>query len=286
MDYLVSIENTPKFQWQAELLIESFKHHNRQDDLVVALAKANAPAQPAFCHNLFDHPRLWPHQNIGEIRGFLPLNQLYALSWGLQFGKVRQPLTLLSPDVLLYHTNNLRITGDLPEVMFSPDPFFTPDFAEEAVGPFWEWFGRKKEYYEDQWLPSGPVMIFDNIPQVVFERAIWVTEKLALHQLYEGRKEIWDQTVKLGWAINLTDYVGQIMMRGDYSLTTTMVESNYTPFINYEHGLPPAFNKSMFTYQPPAYASFGDPFEILAANAPTPTAHFMSNLAKINLNKR
>lgn len=286
MDYFVSAQNMPRYQWQLELLIESFKYHNRQNDLLVALAKTDAPPQPIFCRNLFEHPRLFPHQNIGQTRGFAPLNELYSLSWVLQFNRIKQPFTFLSPDVVLYHTNAIRIDSGIPEIVFAPDPFFTLDRAEEAVGPFWEWFGRKKQDYEDQWLPTGPVMIFDNIPQVVFDRTIWVTEKLAFHQLYEGKKEIWEKTLKLGWAVNLNDYVGQIMMRGDYNLTTTMVDSNHAAFINYEHGLPPAFNKSMFTYPPPAYASFGDPFEILAAHAPTPTAHFMSDLAKKNLDTR
>jgi hypothetical protein len=65
-----------------------------------------------------------------------------------------------------------------------------------------------------------------------------------------------------------------------------MMDSSNSPFIHYEHGLPPVFNKTMFQYTAPDFVSFGDPFEVLAENSPTESAHFISELAKRSLAAR
>lgn len=285
MEYFVSTENTPYYHWQLELLIESFNHHKIESQLLVALAESDAPIRADFCRNLFNHKRLYGHQNIGEIRGFNALNSFYSLMWSLEFNNLKQPLAIISSDVVLQNPLQINFNDNIPEVVFSPDPFFTIEKAEEEVGPFWEWVDRSKADYETKWATLGAVLVFNKTPFVVFQRAMFLAEKLALQQLVAGRP-IWKHTDRLAWVMNLADFVGQIQIRGEYWLTTTMLGGSNTPFIHYEHGLPPVFNKTMFQYSPPNFVSLGDPFQILAANSPTPASHFISQLAQSSLAAR
>lgn len=284
MEYFVSVENTPYYHWQLELLIESFKKNNCENELLIALAKADSPLQAAFCRNLLNHERIYGHENVGNLRGFSPLNQLYSLVWSVQFGKLNQPFAWIQPDMVLKHRLSLDL-GNYPEVIFAPDPFFTFEEAASNVGPFWDWANTTKAEIETRWVPIGPLMIFNNIPVTVFERAVTLCEALALRQLDTNNK-IWEHTHRLAWAINLSDYLGQLSLRGDYNFTSTMLDGGDSPFIDYSHGMPPVFNKVMFQYKPPVYSSLGDPFKILAENSPTPNSFFISELAKANLDAR
>jgi hypothetical protein len=285
MDYFVSADNAPHHQWQMELLIESFRRHKLEDKLCVGLAESPAPANANFCRNLYEHKRLLAHENIGGVRGYSPLNGLYSVMWAQQYNHVTQPLVVLERDLVLFRPPELLV-GGYPEITFAPWPFFTPESAAEAVGPFWEWLGHRKEDYTLRWLPVGSVMVFANVPVFVFERTIVLAELLAVQQLVHGRETIWEHTDKLAWAVNLADFVGQIMIRGDYSLTMPVLAGGDSPFIDYETGLPPTFHKSMFAYPPPSYVAFGDPFEILADSAISPNAHFLADLARANLDSR
>ena len=284
MDYLVSVENTPYYHWQLELLIESFKRHSCEDNLLICLAASDASANPMFWKNLPEHKRIQGHENIGKIRGFGPLNNLYSIMWANQFDWIKQPFASIPPDVVLYKPLTIYFS-DYPEIIFSPSPFFTVDAAEDAVGPFWELSQKEKAFYEQSWIPMGSITLFNNIPAYIFERTTILAEKLALYQLLDGR-EIWEHTDKLAWAMNLADFIGQIKFTGDYSLSMTMLNEGDSPFIHYEHGLPPVFNKTMFQYSPPNFVSFGDPYAILAENSPTQSAHFISQLAQTLLDAR
>lgn len=285
MEYFVNCENTPYYHWQLELLIESFKRHGLEKQLLVGLAEATAPINKHFCRNLYSHERLFAHQNIGSIRGYKGLNRTYSLYWAVNSKAISQPVCYMASDVVLRRPLDISFQGNVPGIVFDPDPFFTIDEAEKTVGPFWEWRGRPKSDYDLRWVPVGPIMIFNQIPAMIFQRVSTIAESLALQQLLAG-KEIWEHTDKLAWAINLADYVGHIQIRGDYTLAMNMLGGGDSPFIFYEHGLPPVFNKTMFQYSPPNYVSFGDPFEVLAANSPTPASHFISQLAQTSLAAR
>ena len=65
-----------------------------------------------------------------------------------------------------------------------------------------------------------------------------------------------------------------------------MNDGKNTMFIDYEHGVPPDFNKSMFTFPPPKYISFGDPIEVISQCISTPNAHTMAKVAQKILAKR
>jgi hypothetical protein len=283
MDYFVSIENTPYYHWQIELLIESFKHQGCQDKLFVAVAEGRTH-EFNLTRNLYSHPRVYQHENIGQIRGYAPLNALGALAFSIRNGILKQPLAIIPPDVVLYREANMSFEG-FPEVVFYPDPFFTLEIAEEEIGPFWEWLGKSRKDFESGWVPLGSLMIFANIPTELFYEAIRLTELLATHQLL-AEKTISDKTHILAWIILLMRFSSRIRVFGDYMLAMPLLGSGDSPFISYKHGMPPAFNKSMFLYAPPHYSSFGNPFNVLATNYPSPNAYYLSQLARKHLDSK
>lgn len=286
MEYFVNIENTPFYHWQLELLIESFKVNNCQDKLLLSVAEANVPTQSDFTRNIKEHERTIFQENIGDIRGYKSLNCFYSLLWALKNDKLKQPFALIPAHVVLKTPLNLDFNKEgVAETFFLPDPFITIDKAEENVGNFWSWMQKTKEEYAEKWVTAGEILIFNNMPVELFERAIVIAEKLALFQIVNNKK-IWEYTDRLAWAITLSNYSDKIILKGDYHFTSNMLEEGRTPFIDYEHGMPPVFNKRMFVYAPPNYVSFGDPFRILAENAPTPNSHFLSQLARNNLMAR
>lgn len=285
MDYFVSAENLPFYHWQLELLIESFKKQNCQEKLFISLAACEDPVTSSFWKNLINHPRIYNHENIGQVRGYRALNQIYSLIWALESEKIQQPFVFLQPDTVLRHDINLAFVETVPEIYFAPDMFFTIDEVEENLGSFWEWCEKTKTQLENNWAPIGSVMIFKRIPIEIFQRVLLICEFLALKQLEEN-KLIWKHTDRVAWSIVLNEYSSQIYIRGDYGLISTMLGNDDSPIIDYQHGLPPVFNKQMFPFAPPSYTSLGDPFNVLAENAPTSNAYYISELAKSNLEFR
>lgn len=286
MEYFVSAENTPYYHWQLELLIESAKENKCENNLLVALAQADAVVYPEFFRNLSQHRKIFGHENIGKSRGYEGLNSLYSLLWSVRYNKISQPFLAMPAHSVIFNTSlNSLPKKNYPEIIFSPSPFFTIEFAEETIGPFWEWIKKSKEDYEKNWVPAGSFFIFQNIPVEVFERTVAIAERIAVEQIAQG-KNVSEYTCQLAWAISLCDFMPQISLKGDYSITGNMLGSGDCPIIDYEHGLPPVFNKRMFQYQPPTYVSFGDPFEILSQHSPTQNSHFISRLAKSNMLSR
>lgn len=284
MEYLVSAEYVPYQQWQLELLIESFKYHKCENKLLVCLSQTNEPPHPFYIRNIAYHENKFTHNNIGKIRGFDKINNVYDLYLSVLNNKIKQPFASIPLDIVLKRPLEINFTEN-PEIIFLPDPFFTFEETLKEVGDYCEIIEKDKSFFQNNWIPIGPLMIFNKIPTEIFERNVALTEKLAIFQL-KNKKNIWKYTDRLAWCINLCDYLGKIVFKGDYSLTMNMLENSNAPFIHYEHGLPPVFNKLMFQYTSNHLISLGDPFEILAANSPTENSHFISNLAKKSIENR
>lgn len=129
MDYFVSANYEPFHQWQIELLIESFKRNNRQDSLVVSLTKMDEEViHPDFNINILSHKRLIAHDNIGKIRGYDKLNDLYALMWAIKDGHLKQPFMTIPVDSVLYSPP--PDAPDYPILSYQVDPFFTPELIQ------------------------------------------------------------------------------------------------------------------------------------------------------------
>jgi hypothetical protein len=180
--------------------------------------------------------------------------------------------------VLRYSNFNPFTVENAPAFVFAIDPFFTFDSAEKNVGDLSFNMSNSKSVYREKWLPLGNLFFINQLPNSIIQRTSKIAEYLILNQILQ-KKTVWEHTVKLAWVINIIDISDQVYVRGNYDFTSTMMDSQDTPFIDYYHGMPPVFNKSMFSYPPPSYMSFGDPIETLSTCYNTMNAHYMSDLA-------
>jgi hypothetical protein len=212
MEYFVSAENTPYYQWQLELLIESFKQKGLENNLVIGLAHSDQPAQADFCRNLYSHKRIFPHENIGKVRGYPRMNGLYSLHWAVLYGIIKQPFVYIEADMVLNKPMNITPKpNNICHLIFCPDPFFTEDFAEENMGNFKHLLNKAKTDYQGRWPQIGSIIYFNNTPPELFSRAIMYAEILAYKQIRKGR-QIWSKTDRAAWAINLSDCLGSIII--------------------------------------------------------------------------
>lgn len=280
MEYFVTCENHPYYSWQLELLIESFKNIGCQNDLLISLSHTDASMN--YGSNLIAHNRINGFENIGVRRGCNQLNKIYNLLWSLQAGHIKQPLVYMQPDMVLRNPVVVEFVNLYPEFLFYPDPFFTFEQAEKEIGPFSKWLNKN---YKLQWIPISDFFIINKIPIELFVFIINRAELLAMHQLMENRP-IHKNTVRAAFATSFSEYIENIFCRGDYSLVSQILDGINSPVISYEKGLLPDFHKLMFSYQAPAYISFGDPIKILSELYPTPNALYISKIATKKLQNR
>lgn len=247
MQYFVSIENTRYYQWQIELLIESFKNCN--DKLFIAVAdKTNLK---------INHKNIFRHKNIGELRGFPDLNSLYSTFWALENNFIAQPFTFIPAHVVLRKEPTVNLT-EYPQVITS---------------------GKVPQ---KTFITIGNVMIFNKVPHGIFKETIRIAEELAVKQILENGK-IDKKLINLAWSTNLGNLTKDITIIKDESLTDDMLGNTDSSFIDYEHGMPPVFHKSMFNSE---YLTIGNPLEILSNNFPTKNSYYIAQLAKnINVQK-
>jgi hypothetical protein len=261
MDYFVSINNNLQHFWQARLLLESFKYHNLQDSLSIAVADG-----PNFDSLLFKHQRIFKHQDMGVRNG------PYALHAALYNQSIHQPVTVITPDYLLYKPLNVEDTKD-PHIVFQVDSDYTPSCATRI----------EKYLPKRDWVPLGKIMYFNGLPTDIFERAAMLTEVLIA-------EEIMEEPDRIAWTINIMDLLGYCKVSGEYNLemdiTDDQIEHN---FINYKKGVPPFFSKTMFSYSSEIQLSLGNPFEALAKLETvmgTKTSEYVAKLARNCLSKR
>ena len=193
------------------------------------------------------------HDNIGRKRGYLPLNRPYSLYAALNQGLIKQPITLIDPDMLL----SLPVTDVNENIQFQLNPLFSLEYVENNHCDMQRHVQDllKLRHVEDSginyWFPVGSVMVFNNVPIEFFSRVVEWTETLE----YERRQkcnEDWWYTEKAAWAMTLLEYHGHLSYRPRYDLEMTLLDSNRANhFIHYTHGLPPVFSKLMYRYKPP-----------------------------------
>lgn len=246
MKYLTQLENTPAQQWQAELLIRSFKRQGVADDLVIAVAPTGIPHNPDFCHGLFAHPHLHAFQNVEKVRKVPGLNFLYAL----RTAAVEHPFLAFRCDCVL----RLPLTPLVgPRVAFQTDLNFTDELVLSKIPALESYWHRP-----DGWAPVGHVFYFDGVPETVFDRAIFLCEMLAFEQARVG--DIWPETWRAALAVVFAELSKQVTVEG-----VPHFESSLNPakpignLVSYRDGLP-GFHKRMYGWP----VCLGDPFAAVA----------------------
>jgi hypothetical protein len=285
MEYFVSVDRKAYHDWQIELLLESFKNNFLFDKIFVGINRTLCNRYPHM-ENANTHTSTYLYDDVGRKKGFAPLNEIYQLLWLLNAKKIKNTVAVIKPHMILKRT----IEDIIPIIesrvfLYSSDPFFTFDAALINCGDFYKELKNTKEFYQEKWFNLGNVFIINGIPDWFVQKVARIAEELITIQIMNN-KTIWSETVRLAWVVSLIDASNDIEVYECSELSSIMNDGRNTMFIDYEHGVPPDFNKSMFTFPPPKYISFGDPIEVISKCISTPNAHTMAKVAQKILAKR
>jgi hypothetical protein len=246
INYFVSAENTAYYHWQLELLIESFKLHNLQNNLLVALAENNNPIYADYSRNISTHKNIFTHQ-------YTPYNRIYGLISAIQQKLISLPIAIIHPDTIL--------VKPIQPSDFDVDFQMDMDFQEPNIDFIKE---IKKVKNLNAWINLGDTIIINTtepLKRILEIAAFFKNEKLA-------------------WAITLLEYYGHLSYNGSFIYENILLDNELKFLIHYKHGLPPFFNKHMFSFQPPNVLGMGEPYDILLQHNPSKTTNFLQDVIR------
>lgn len=230
MNYFVSIENTIYYHWQIELLIESFKIHNLQNNLYIFIADGDYKDIPENCKNLIKHKNVYKRSNSGS-----KTNELVALYQYIDEEIVDYPYVFIQPSMILKN----------PVDKYNKN-------CDIVVNSYYE------NNRADEFLSKINANIkFNFSTPIIFNKI----DKSFYNKLLENLQYALDNTDVdfpcdlLAWKMSLLEHYDKCSMVSNI-LSCTLLHNNVdAPFINYDHGVPNEFNKRFFIYS--------DPYDVL-----------------------
>lgn len=270
MKYFLSIENNDYHRWQTELLIESFKFHGKQDDLVIAVAKNDEPSPLRYFKNLREHKNKFNHDNVGRGAGHLPLNKLFAMAHAVHYGHLGNEFMSIHPDMLLYKTVE-KWPQTTSNVLYYP----SRDTGDLILDNFKKNFLRRNK----MWIPMGESMIFKDVPESYFSFAY-----RQMHRFLEIDGPNWD-IEQAAWMASAASHATNSAYRLKFSevnVEMSLLHPNKQAFmIHYKHGMPSVFNKRNYKLAVESsliLSSYADPLDAMLTSSPT---HLVDYLHKI-----
>lgn len=239
MQYFVSIENNSYHLWQIELLIESFKKLELENDLLIAIAENDNPVILNYKNNILNHTNKFVHPNYGMV-----LNKYRSLVWALENGSLSLPLTILHPDMVL--TQRIFVQDNF-DIIIQKDEDCIPgmkeiykDYAYEVLK------NRRQDRFH--WVPWGGTMVFSQDVNI----CIFVDALNELQRLYDKHgnspyleKFMWISLFNKRFVAD-NYYPYKIKFDNlEIDLLTHMLMRNV---IHYKHGLAPDLNKHNYHF--------------------------------------
>jgi hypothetical protein len=271
MNYFVSAENNAYQHWQLELLIESFKLHNLEDSLLIALAHSDEQVYVNYNRNLFSHKRIFTHDNVGRELNCLHFNRTYSLYSALKADLIKPPIFVLHPDMVLikpYQPQTFDITFQL-DIDTTIEKFKgteVEDFANEIC--------KIQKLEPGFWINLGDSLYLQNFDISLVERVLSFADFFA--KKYPG----WEYSEKVAWSLALLEFTEYFSYYGTYGIENIMLDMDLKYVINYKRGLPPFFNKKMFKFQPPNVFGMGEPYDILLENNPSKVTNYLQEIIR------
>lgn len=281
MQYFVSVENSSYFYWQLELLIESMIYFNLQDNLVIAFSENTDPKIKEYSKNLVKYGIKTFFPNIGNQIDYLPANRPYTIQRLFEQGVLKTPFTLLHSDMVMrkpiddynkpfdFVINNYDISDNLV------NEYFEDLKIREQVKSDNPSIENDSIFFE---LKSHAPIIFneslsDDFLNKFFTKLIINTRNLLDIKGSDFPCE------KVAWKLTFLESIGHYTATGE-TLTCDLIDSNMdVPFIHYNRGIPPVFNKLFFKFEKPSLYYDG-PFENLLQHNISENTIFINNLIR------
>lgn len=246
MQYFVSIENTTYFLWQIELLIESFKRHNLEDKLVIAIAENNNPVSGEYQTNLMNHKNKFLHFNH-EVKF---KNKFLGLWAALEKKMLTYPFAIIHPDMVLYKPiKDDSITSDVTFSIEQETEFIQNNFIKNYINEIKEITHMEEDLPS---IPLGGVLVFNKEIEYLCKRLFFNADKLLeLEQpqdtSFKLEKSVWILTL-IEAALKLFGNSKNIKLGTGAFEQTLMHHDVHNNFIHYKHGLPPDWSKYQFLF--------------------------------------
>jgi len=246
MKYFVSIENIDYFYWQTELLIQSFKMHGIEDDLIIAIAENETIKSTPYILNLSKHKNCITHRNLGRENDCLELNRIYSLTVALRKNILTFPFTLIHSDMVLnkpiqpYESNITTNTYQLEDEEI--DMFIDFDEIKNNLIKTGVLKSLNNFYYSHPIVFNHDENTTDSFKENFFNFLLAdVINSIGGDQEEKYRRFF----EKSSWKKSLLKSVGHCEISGDV-LSCNITDEIDVPFIHYDKGIPPSFSKHYY----------------------------------------
>ncbi len=244
MKYFLSIDNNYYHRWQTELLIESFKYHSIDNDLIVFIANKDALTTNDYIKNIISHKNKHFHKGFKDVY----LNKLNCLEYVVENKIIDEPFCIIHPDMLLHFPIKCDSEKD---ILFSYDPtkdnFFNL-IEKELI---------KQLETKPIFIPFGNIVLFNNINLEFINYLYNNYISLSKQDSYFARRYSWIYTlIQNGYGM-----IGECFTTGIEEFEQNLMHHNLkNNFIHYQHGLGFSWNKHQFK-RPDMLLSMSGPYE-------------------------
>lgn len=258
MDYLVVAPHTPFYHWQISLLLQSFRGHGMEENLVILLLSDSSPQHSTFYNSFGNHSRLHimrfacdQHPEILRANGIR-----HAVNAGL----VTSPFVFIPPWCLLRSP------------MARPQANITFSFSADFDFPRLDTFGissdaiQRRMHNQRRWLPTGEIVAFDEVGDDFFNKVVSHAELLAFDSIRDGLKkgeEDYPRALcRAGIAFTALESSQRYTFDTTRHLECTLKEHDANAnFINYFYGYPPSFSRCFYPGSGDQLMAYGSPFQ-------------------------
>lgn len=251
MQYYVGIENTPYYHWQIELLIESFKLRNIENQLVVGVKEA------PFENSIFDTHNITEHRN--KIYFKEPYPSLFGMIAAQEKGILKQPFTYIHSDMLLIQQASEQ--GDENII------FHQRSYPDKKLEDTLDFLSRSRVPR----MELGGVIVFQDVPISCFHDA-WEKSKTLSKYVPDP--------IRGGLIASFLNHSEQLSFGSShFESTLWQDEIKKESFLHYKHGLPPFFHKSHYKWNE-LFLCEDYPYETLLKHNPNQNTNHMQNVIK------
>lgn len=250
MKYFVSIENINHYYWQIELLIQSFKMHGLEDDLIIAIAENDSIKSTPYVMNLSKHKNCISHANAGRENGCLELNRIFSLSKAFSENILTFPFTVLHSDMVLrkpiepYASNITTNTYQVEDKEI--DEFINLDSIKNNLIKSGVLSSLENFYYAHPIVFNHDKDTTESFKENFFNFLLLDMSNSIIESHEKEEKEKYRRFFeKACWKRNLLNSSGHCKISGD-TLACNITDEIDVPFIHYNKGIPPSFNKHYY----------------------------------------
>lgn len=283
MDYLLVSKMNQFYQWQNELLIESFLYRNLAQKLKLCLyADLNLKNSKYYLNSLQLNLPVYNIPDYGFEFGYGKINIFYSIENLLYNKLISSSFALMESDVVIHKEINEQYETDYPSIFFSKNEFFDYKNFLEEIPNFCEIFDVTEDLLKEQWPYLGSIIVFNKLEDKFFGLLKDHVANCACAQMQQNGK-VHEKTYKIMLAVAIIKNKNLLNMKYiDYGETNMLDNETNFNFIHYQKGLPPYFHKFMFQNFNLAY---GDPFDVIRMNPSTYAAYYIHDIAGSYLKK-